>query len=43
MFRNAFARIRRFWRSAITGRFVSKDFAKSNPDTTVSGTIREDD
>lgn len=22
------------WRSAVTGRFVSKDYAKQNPDTT---------
>jgi hypothetical protein len=26
----------RFFRSAITGRFVSRFFAKKNPDTTVS-------
>lgn len=31
--------IRKWWkafRSAITGRFVSKAFARANPDTTVS-------
>lgn len=28
--------LRRIWRSAITGRFVSRLFAKEHPETTVS-------
>lgn len=27
------------WRSAITGKFVSKAYAQANPDTTVSVTV----
>lgn len=27
-----------FYRSAVTGRFVSKEFAKENPDTTIRET-----
>ena len=32
---NLLTRIWRRFRSAITGRFVSKSYAKANPDTTV--------
>lgn len=32
----------KFWRSASTGRFVTKLFAKSNPDTTVGETRRRE-
>lgn len=28
-------KIRRWWRSSVTGKFVTKAFAKANPDTTV--------
>lgn len=34
-------RVRRIWRSAITGRFVSKDYAKEHPETTVSEEVRK--
>jgi hypothetical protein len=27
-------KVRHWWRSSITGKFVSKAFAKANPDTT---------
>lgn len=32
---NILRKIRRWWRSAITGRFVECDYAKANPATTV--------
>lgn len=27
--------IKRFWRSAVTGKFVSKAYAEAHPDTTI--------
>lgn len=30
------------YRSAITGRFVSKDFAEANPDTTIRETVKDE-
>lgn len=35
---NIIRRIWRRWRSAISGRFVSKEFAEANPATTVAET-----
>ena len=32
---NILRRIRRWWRSSITGRFVSRSFAEQNPSTTI--------
>lgn len=29
------------YRSAITGRFVKKEFAQKNPDTTISETVKK--
>lgn len=34
--------VRRIWRSAITGRFVSKKYAKEHPETTVQEVVGED-
>jgi hypothetical protein len=39
MFKEFFKTVRRVFRSAITGRFVSKKFAEENPDTTISHNI----
>lgn len=37
---NILRRIRHWWRSSITGRFVNKTFADANPDTTEHETKR---
>lgn len=34
--------IRRLFRSAITGKFVSKEFAEAHPETTVKETVRDE-
>lgn len=34
---------RKIYRSAVTGRIVTQDFAEANPDTTVAETVVEDE
>lgn len=34
------AKIRKVFRSAITGRFVTRLYAEANPDTTVAETVK---
>jgi hypothetical protein len=37
-----FRAVRHLWRSSVTGRFVSRGFAKANPDTTQQETMRDE-
>lgn len=37
-----FKKLRQVWRSNITGRFVSKEYAKAHPDDTTPDTIYQE-
>jgi hypothetical protein len=42
MIRKLLRAVRRLWRSSVTGRFVSRDFAEAHPDTTQQETLRDE-